>query len=315
MATVYLLPAAWLFQYLFPRMRVSNEGIARRWLWSWDLWSWDEFADGRIGRAFYKGSYSSERRPWWRKNVHLSVLEDVDAERIDSLIRRIWVAPPPPEVPEQVSIRLGWPGSRTLTFTPETLISRRRRSVTEVSWSDVVEVEIWRLEADRQDFRTLRIRTLTFEALLRRHTHQGQIIQNWSGATSEPISAAVAQFVPPQKVRDFSIQGPPRNLEELNARIERVIKPHREALILCRWTPWVGWALALTPLIACPWPSSVFSAAVFSLQSITIHAMAVSQRKRIEQSQQELAQQRIEVEGPDSQTNDGPTIESRAPAA
>src|SRR5687768_14855260 len=39
--------AAFMAQFLLPRIRIDEHGISRRILWWWDLWPWEAFADGR----------------------------------------------------------------------------------------------------------------------------------------------------------------------------------------------------------------------------------------------------------------------------
>jgi hypothetical protein len=285
--------AVWLSQYLLPRLRVDSAGISRRILWWWDLWPWEAFSAGQIRHGITLQSYVDSSRPWYRRRLHLGYLQKEDAQRLDALIRRVWTLPPAPIVPDTLKFRFNWRDRRELQLTPEGISVFRKGGRNEYGWDQVQTVEIWRLESDRRDFCELRLELPDRKLKLRVWLHQGQECLNWTGASAEVISAVFSRHVVPPRLRDFSLHGEPRSLDELDARQAREDAHSKEQLRGTIWCIRLTWGMTAAMLLLFPWPRSLGMVAIFGLTAWMGHWIYNDSKRKIEARRAEFDAQRI----------------------
>lgn len=272
-AAVFLAFAACLSQFLLHRIRVDQHGISRRILWWWDLWAWESFTSGEVRRGVELSDYEDPSRPWWRRRLRLGLLEESDATAINALIKRVWTPPPPEPIPETLTLELSWPDKRVVEIDSTGITVTKTGEPTVYRWNEVGEIEIWRLEADRPDFRELRLQFADQKIELRRFSNDGEECQIWQGSSSESIAVRVNQFADRSRIRDWALHGPPRSLQELDARELRDTTKSTAALRQGLWALRVFWGvIGLTPLIL-PWPKGLLVAGFYVPLAFAVHWM------------------------------------------
>ena len=285
-AAVCLLIAVCVSQYLWPRLRIDSDGVSRRILWWWDLWSWEAFTEGRVRAGPYLKSYEFPTRPWWRKTLSLSFLNEADAAMIDGLIRRVWRPPSPASAPDTIRVRLKWPDSRVLVIDDRGITVSKKDRESFHRWSEVKEAEIWRIEPDRYDFRKLRLTLPDQEIEFHCIPNHGQESKNWTGVECAVLAAQVATHIEPVRVFDLALHGPPRSVEEAERRISRTedqLKDHRSAL----WIGRIMWCLAASCPFLLPQPKGIVMAVLTGLLAWALTWMV---RDRVVEAQEQISE-------------------------
>lgn len=291
LVTIMLGGALWLSQYVGPIIRVDHDGISRRSLWRWDCWTWDSFADGRIRHGLEYLSYEDPARPWWRRTLRIGLLEESEAKAVNALIRRIWTPPPAEPVPENVEFQMSWPDRRRIVMTASGMTISRKHKEREYRWADVISVVIWRLEADRPDFRELQLRFVDQELKLRRFAHQGGEVVNWQGASAEMISTTVCRHVDAARCADYSLTGPTRTLEELDARQARD-ETRWKNLSSAKWAlVLVVAGLVLMPLLI-SWLKGALLALAYSPLVSALHWATRKKRAAVDEERRKYEEER-----------------------
>jgi hypothetical protein len=219
--SAFLLPLLMLFwgmQYLGPRLRVNESGIARRCLWWWDLWPWDDFAEGRIclndsARAMeyrYKDEGVLPRR------LNLGLLETSDAESLNRLIRQVWVPPSPPPLPESIQARSSWPNRFSLDLDKDRLTIHQRDETRSFRWDEIANVEIWRNEHARSDFTELLISLPGREKPV--HVRGERL----NGVPKADFVGCICRHMSADRLHVFALHGEARSRDEVTARIKRL---------------------------------------------------------------------------------------------
>jgi hypothetical protein len=272
-AAFFFAFAGFLTQYLLHRVRIDDRGVSRRILWMWDLWPWDSFTAGEVRRGAGLCDYVDAHRPWWRKRLELGLLEKSDAAAINELIKRIWPHSLSEPVPESVRFEMKWPDKRVVQIDSEHVTVTKKRESILYRWDEVVTVEIGRLESDRPDFREFRLLLPDQEIKLLRFNHHGEEYRTWKGPSSEAIAAAVGQYAVPAQLQDWAFHGPPRSLQELDARELRETLKWSAALKQSLWCVRGVWGvIGITPLIL-PWPRGLVVSALWSPLAVGCHLM------------------------------------------
>lgn len=242
-----------LLPCLGERVRVDQSGIRRRIFWWWDFWPWEAFVGGNIRTGFGRFSYLDPTRQWWCRELNLGCLEESDALAIQDLIQRIWTPPAPPAV-DAVELRLGWRGAKILRLSADGVTVTRKGTERRWAWGDLHDVEIWRIEAGRQDFLELRLVLPEETIQLRCWACDGQQRTKWTGNTPEEISMVLIHQVPVDCLHDFAIVGPATSNAEIDARLRRLETRYQEKLPVMRRCIWMLWGLIGMMLIWFPWP-------------------------------------------------------------
>lgn len=197
------------------RLTLGPEGLARRRLEHWDRWSWSDLASGRIGKV-HPMTLVDPERPWWRRQLSLGYLSEADRHEVLTELNQHYRLPPPPEVPESLTIRYGWRRRATLDSTGiHLLASRTHRHYV---WSDVQKVYLIRIDPMRRDFARLGIALPDQEIELRFTT-----AEDWT-TRSEQINECLVRHVPQDRiVTDLASELPKRRifLEKDLARAKR----------------------------------------------------------------------------------------------
>jgi hypothetical protein len=278
---IFVLLAIGLCFSLLSRIRIDDDGISRRILWWWDLWPWDAFADGGVHQGIGRYHYMIPHRPWWKRKIDLSLLDDSDAKDINELVRRVWQPPARGPIPETLTIQRGWPDGRRVVLTSDRVMISKGGQEREYRWRDVTHVVIWRLEADRTDFRELHLRVADQELHLNRRLHQGAEIMNWKGAPSDILAAAVTERVDANRIAEYSLTGACQSLEEVDARFERMQPRLKEARKI-QWLPW-GMLVPVTGLVfLAQWPKGLIAGILYAPLIYAVRWMVRHQKEALD---------------------------------
>ena len=164
-----MVPLSW-------KLTNDGQGIARRRLWLWDSWSWDAFASGRVAKQG-RHTFHDPARPWWCRKLRL---DHIASNELKELVREInshYRLPPPPSLPEAITIKYGY--WRSTTFDARGVHHAIRGQPREYFWSEVSRIRITRLEPVRRDFEKLQIFLPEEELLLQYVSHQGGRSAMW----------------------------------------------------------------------------------------------------------------------------------------
>jgi hypothetical protein len=216
---VILLPIAiWQLMVFRWRLRVDDSGISRRRLFGWDLWPWEAFETGLIHKGNYVFTYKWPDKPWWQRTLSFGFLEETERESLWKASQQFWKAPPPPELPPELSLRYSF--RKEARFSPEGIWAGRRGKSRYYPWTAVQELRIDRLDHDRRDFRRLEIVLPDQTIRLWVTVQYGQASCSWSGAAAEVISGMLQSYVSPERTLISALSGPPKSLDEVNHRLD-----------------------------------------------------------------------------------------------
>jgi len=286
-----LLPIGLLF-CLLTRIRIDEHGISRRILWWWDLWPWEVFTDGHVHQGIGQYHYLLSNRPWWSRKVDLGVLDDLDAKSLDELIRRIWQPPSPAPFRDSLTIRLSWPDSRQVVFNPDRIIISRGVQEHEYRWQDVPRVVIWRLEAGRCDFRELHLHFTDQKLHLRRRLHQGSEVVNWKGVSAETLAAAIVEWGNAKRVADYSLTGPSKSLEEVEARQKR-LEPQLREFQRIQWIPPAILIPVVGLMFVFGWPKCLIIGIHYIPLIYAVRWMVRDRRKEFDEASRQFEAERV----------------------
>ncbi|MGQ0635628.1 MAG: hypothetical protein ACT4QC_13520 [Planctomycetaceae bacterium] len=220
--------------------------------------------------------------PWYRRTLTLAYLEERDVQQVDALILRVLKAPPEAAIPDTLEFWLNWPDRRSVQLAAGGVAVSRKGRQTLYRWDELQRVEIWRLESDRRDFRELRVQLPDQECKLRAWSYEGQECRNWSGASAEAISACVSSYFQQPQLRDFSLHGTPRTLDEIDARQERDDAISKELLRIMKWCVRLAWGCTLAVLVLLPWPGSLLMAGMTGMLSWAFQWMYADTARHVE---------------------------------
>ena len=150
--TLLVLPGTAACLLLRWRLRVDGDGVTRRILWFRDVWTWETLASGRV-RKLHPVTLFDPERPWWRRELRLSFLSNDDRREAFAAINAHYRLPPPPDLPETLTVRYGFRRDARLSLSGIRLSHGARWH--EYRWDEVEEVHIVRMDPLRRDFRSL----------------------------------------------------------------------------------------------------------------------------------------------------------------
>jgi len=209
-------------------LRVDREGIALRRLWRWYVWPWEAFRSGKIKQDRVLRAYIWPEARWTYRKLLLDMIEESDAKEVDALIKRLWIAPPEGELPEEVTFRV----LRTkVRLRADGIDVRRGRTERLYAWKDVERIVIERLERDRRDF--VRLRIDLPEKPVEAFVHQGN--PNWRGADAETIARWFIRHAPAGRVLTVASSGPPQTRTEAEYRLNDLGRDTHKCRIRMRW--------------------------------------------------------------------------------
>jgi hypothetical protein len=231
-----LLAAAMVFPLRW-RLRLDQEGVSRRLLFRWDLWSWADLASGRLRKLHPYTLYDPERT-WWRRKLGLGHMAPADIREAIATINTHYRLPPPPDVPDALTIKYGF--RRSVTLDNQGVHLLFGGTPHEYTWGEVLQVHITRMDPVRRDFTSVRIALPDQEIEWKLFTHQGGTSPEWRGATAEEINEFLFHHVSPDRI-DISIAGEPLTKRE---HIERQLRSTRKrardfAMMMAIFLPWI----------------------------------------------------------------------------
>lgn len=275
-------------------LRVDKQGVHdRRWYGVWHFWSWAEFAGGTVEQGLGLWSYVNPQRPWYSRSLDLGLLPEVDQETIAQWIARIWIRPVVSPTLDEVSIHLNWPDSRRIVLSVKGILVRSRRTEEMVFWSAVRGVTVWRLTAERSGFHELKIDLEGRGLTLRQFQHQGQDCRNWTGPNAEAVAAVLQRSISADRLKIYSLCGPPRDLKELDARQQREA-PQRREWEMFRRLPLLIWPLSLSCVFWAPRQNIWFALPFFSFMALAFHAIVWMRSSMYRKEELERERQRTD---------------------
>jgi hypothetical protein len=223
-------------------VRIDDRGVARCFLFRWDVWAWDDFASGRIQKR-YRYTFRDPARPWWRRRLRLDHLSGCDVKRAIEVINARYRLPDPPELPEALTVKYGLRRSVRLDRNGVHVLAGDEPR--EYLWNDVKRVRITRMDPLRRDFHQLVIELPHEEFTWRMVTHQGGTTATWSGATSEELNEFLHKFMPAERI-DVDICGErPKRRVDTEKQLQEARKQYRA----CFTVFWGFVSLALVVLL------------------------------------------------------------------
>jgi hypothetical protein len=216
-ATAAFLTSQW-------RLLLDEHGITRKRCFLRDRWSWDDFASGLIQK---RGGCTlvDSTRPWWRRKLNLGFLAGDEIEILLAAINEHYKIPPPPTLPERLTIKWGFRQKATLHANGVELLVRGTPKA--YLWNEVGRIDIMRLDPLRRDFADLFIELpgQEIELFLRVTNHGPQ--PNWRGATAEEINEFLLKYVSPDRI-DIRVAGEPlRNRDLIQKKLREAEKMKR----------------------------------------------------------------------------------------
>ncbi|MCE5268742.1 MAG: hypothetical protein LLG00_12740, partial [Planctomycetaceae bacterium] len=176
---MFLLVAVALTFALHWRVVVDSQGIARRRFGRWDRWTWEDFASGRIGKR-HAYILVDPARAWWRRSLNLGYLDSDDIPTVMAAINARYRLPPPPGVPDSLTIKYGF--FRRITLDRNGIQLLVRGTPHAYLWGEVGQVDITRMDPLRRDFKCV-------EIALPDHTIELDLVTTpYKGATAEEIN-------------------------------------------------------------------------------------------------------------------------------
>ena len=223
LAAAAAIPLRW-------RLRINEQGVARRRLLRWDLWPWEDFESGRIEKRHANKLYDP-RRPLLRRWMTLGYMERKDLDEAYTIINARYELPPPPAVPDSLTIKYGF--RRRATFDRQGVQLTKGKTRRHFNWDEVRWIEFVRMDPLRRDFASLAIGLPDDELELKYVSHQGGTSTTWSGATAEELNELLFRIAPPGLI-DVLIAGePPTRPEQIGRRLAAVKRKTRELKIIC----------------------------------------------------------------------------------
>ncbi|HZU37231.1 MAG TPA: hypothetical protein VFA18_15015, partial [Gemmataceae bacterium] len=222
------------------RLRVDERGVWRRRFFRWDLWPWEAFAAGQVRQGTYKDRFILPSKPWWNRSLCLEFLSDHEREHLVNRIRDVWMPPPLPVLPAELTIRWGLRRWACLSDTGIKVGRGKRAPGCFFPWTTVLRVRLTRLEHGRRDFRAVEILLPGVARPILLRLHEGRPL--WTGADAETLGAFLERTVPPDHLLLTAMAGPPRTLAEADWRLLDVNRMEREAKQMA-WIPRL-WLLA-----------------------------------------------------------------------
>jgi hypothetical protein len=278
-----LLLCAVIFPYFSAVIRVDHVGVYQRLLWKWEAWPWEVFTNGLVSHGFGSRSYRCTSLKNWSKKLDLSILNDEDADEVAQLIRKVWKLPAPIPAASQLTLKLNWPDSRTITISADGISVTRRESIGSFPWN-TIDVDIWRRTDSDPAFVELQLQLPNAPIRLQRHMVHGQVVSTWSAASVEEIAATILQYASPDRLRDFALVGPARSIGEVEARLNRLDQKLMEMKKVQKWCFLVGWATTVSPLFWMRWPNCLFMVGFTSLFMAGMHAIGRLHRREVDEA-------------------------------
>jgi len=219
-ALVAAIPLRWA-------VRIDERGVARRRQIGWDLWKWEAFASGRIHKGL-RFSFVDPERPWWNRTLCLDNLSKDDIRWVMEQINSHYRLPPPPCVPDTLSIRFGLRKKAVIGASGIELTTGGRSRL--YAWREIGRVHITRVDPVRRDFSLLEV-FLPDSQIALGLEGDGSASPIWAGATHEEINGILHAYLPEERI-DVDIRGErPAKREDAERALARERRSQRNGRI------------------------------------------------------------------------------------
>src|SRR5262249_42270948 len=138
-ATLFLL--AVVFRY---RIRIDEHGVWRRRFVRWDLWPWEVFEQGLVRHGKLGDQLTYPARGWYWRPIPASLLGEANRALYESIVARYRVPPPPPDVPDSLTLKLPFLATLDLSADGVRVTGHRGYDNKLISWKEVVRADVLR---------------------------------------------------------------------------------------------------------------------------------------------------------------------------
>lgn len=233
------------------RLRIDERGVWRRRFVRWDLWPWEAFEQGRVRHGKYGDELTCPEKGWYWRTISASFLGPVDRAAFEAVVREYRVPPPPPDLPDVVTLRCGL-RARVELSAEGVRAGPLDREGELIAWPDVVRAEVVRTTHDRSDFVTLTLHLPAPTKPVRLSRREGP---NWRGPDAEVIALYMQRHLGHGRFEVTALRGPPADAAEADRRLARLARDERQYRIIGRVTAWGLAALAVMMLEPWDWPN------------------------------------------------------------
>jgi len=211
------------------RLRLDGEGIWRRRLLWWDLWRWSDLASGRVHKRHPHTLYDPERS-WRQRKLRLGYMAASDIREVVSAINRHYRLPPPPETPEELTVKYGI--RRSVTFDDNGVHVVGGGASNSYLWNEVRQVRVTRMDSLRRDFTRLVVVLPDQEIELRLFTYQGRTMPAFKGATPEEVNEVLVHRVSPERIDTYIAGERLTKREDIERELAAATKRIREFTVM-----------------------------------------------------------------------------------
>jgi hypothetical protein len=253
-AGIFLAGAAGVLAIVFLyRIRIDERGVWRRRLVRWDLWPWEAFEGGHIRHGRLGDQLTYPTKGWYWRTISTSVLRKPDRAAFERAVARFRIPPPPPHLPDVLSVKYGLRARFELSADGVRLIAHRHDAGELFPWPQVVKVELVRSTHDRPDFVALFLHLPGLADPVRLARPQGH--PTWSGADAEVIALYLERHLDNGRFVVTALSGPPIDVQEADRRLAQLDKSEHELQRANRvlWYLYLGAILVMTVVLADVW--------------------------------------------------------------
>jgi len=200
-------------------------------LW-WDLWRWSDLASGRVHKRHPHTLYDPERS-WRQRKLRLGYMAASDIREVVSIVNRHYRLPPPPEVPERLTVKYGF--RHSVTFDAQGIQALGGGEAKAYTWNEVRRVRVTRMDPVRRDFWMLVIVLPDQEIILPRDSL-------WN-STPEEINETLVRHVSPDRIDTYIAGERLTKRQDIERELELATKKARWAsavLVACMLTILIG---------------------------------------------------------------------------
>ena len=212
-----LFVVALIFRY---RLRIDHHGVWRRRFIRWDLWPWEAFEQGKVRCGKLGDQLTYPEKSWYWRTISSSVLGEENRFAYETIVGRYRVPPPPPVVPEALTLKNPLYGTLELSAAGVRRIGRGESGDKVIPWREIVKADVVRYSHDRPDFTTLDLHLPDRPKPVRLIRRDGAM--NWSGADAEVVSLFLQRHLDDGRFQVTALRGPPTDVAETDRRLARL---------------------------------------------------------------------------------------------
>jgi hypothetical protein len=204
-------------------LRIDDQGIARRFLFCWDLWPWDIISSGRIEKR-HPYTLLDPKRPWWRRKLSFGYMSAKDISRTMELINTYYRLPAAPPLPDELVIKYGNFIRKLARFNAQGILIQGTKAYL---WSEVCRLHITRMDRLRRDFQCLEIVLPDLHVELTLISTQYGTNHNWRGASAEIINEFLERYAPADRIDKDVVGELPAKRIDVEKQLAKAIEKRR----------------------------------------------------------------------------------------